>query len=143
VSWGLLLAAAFGGGVIAWLLDLCVTSIRTFETARLLLVAELTMIASVVHAPSQSTFGLPLPTSAWETQRHVLARRIAGRDKRLWAGVTTVYSSIVISSRLSAAGVQELDRVLTDLRNFPVGPVRGIVAYGFGFLLRRDPVANL
>jgi hypothetical protein len=137
------LAAAIGGGVAAWLLDLWVTSIRSFETARLLLVAELTMISSVIRVMAQVERELPLPTSVWETQRHIVARDIASRDRRLWAGITAVYSSISISSRLGTVGTEELDKILTDLRNLRLGRIRGVVAYGFRSLWRSDPVADL
>ena len=143
MSWLILVTAALGGGIVTWALEVWVTSIRNFETARLLLVAELTMIASALQISSQIDQVLPLPTTAWETQRHIVARSIAKQDRRLWAGLNAVYSSIFISSRLGTVGTEELESVLADLRKFRLGPIRGVVAYGLAFLWRHDPSAEI
>lgn len=137
MTWLTLLAAGLGGGVAVWLLDQWVTSIRGFETARLLLIAELTMIASALELSAKFERQLPLPTTAWDAHRHILARPIVRRNSDLWARIAVVYSSIAIASHLGDVGRREVQLILDELANLRVGALRYLVAYGPGATYRR------
>jgi hypothetical protein len=138
MTWVLLVTAAIGGGIVTWLLDQWVTSIRTFETARLLLVAELTMISSALALRADLGGDFALPTSTWDSQRHILARPIVCRDRQLWTGLAAVYGSIELAARLGEVGRAEVDRLLSDLKGIALGRVQTLVAYGPTALCHRN-----
>jgi hypothetical protein len=138
VNWPLLLTAALGGGVAAWLLDESVTAIREFETARLLVIAELTMIERALALRGSVRREVNLPTAAWDANKRALVRSIRRRDAGLLPRLMAIYGAVSVASTLGGVGEAELRRVLDDLGQLRIGCFRGVIAYGPAFLWREE-----
>lgn len=94
------IATAIGGGIVASALEAWFANMRAYETARLLVLAELMAIVSLSRAlamPSSQPYDpsrVSYPTEAWRQNGTLLVTRLARFDPRLFAHLSGVFTTL-------------------------------------------------
>jgi hypothetical protein len=130
-----------GGGIVASLLEAWFANVRAYETARLLVLADLSATNALSRglemlteplAPEDAA-RLTFPTGAWTQNRAVLATRLTRRDPRLFgklAGFFTVIEASPPSGPLHGPSLEQLTELRKELPRATLGFIGDSIVYG-------------
>jgi hypothetical protein len=122
VNWLLFVSGAFGGGIVATLLEDAIRRRRAYRTALLLIRAELSRNATWIEQgkapaakPHKDKMFAPgrIVTAAWDAHEPALAWRFWRKRHGLWAEVSATYTTLQV---FSATGEEPPAAMVADLR---------------------------
>jgi ATP-dependent Lon protease len=126
-----IVVAALGGGIVASLLESWMSSVRRFETARLLLFGELLGNEAVSRGVEAAPGTALYRHAAWDAYAGVVATRLSLKDETLWNELMNTYRYIgampgsIIRALRDAESmnpvllIDEIDKLGADVRGDP------------------------
>jgi hypothetical protein len=146
--WLELAVAAFGGGLIATVLDAWIAHLRAFETARLQVLDDLDSINALSETIKK--FGdrlepaelerMRYPTRTWSANRAVMVTRLERNDPALLNRMSSLFAVLALTP---LTGTIEndlrdgLENAYKALRAATLGRVEGVFVYGPSYAVRR------
>jgi hypothetical protein len=146
VIWLKLVIAAFGGGVLATLLELWVRDVREYERARLQVLNELDTINAMPGAIKRlvEQIGEPegfmadlarmsYPTRDWTRHRAAMVTRLRRGDPELLHELSALFAALIASpypAPLREEMLSVLPEINARLKAVSLGRVGAVVVYG-------------